>query len=99
VGYSGLVLLPITRPIPTKRELKAISTNSDIQTPANHKANPDEKGTERRLSAPQEPLWVSHHKANPDEKGTERVKVGASHVTVGGVNHKANPDEKGTERI
>ena len=35
-----------------------------------HKANPDEKGTERAHEDPEELPAISH-KANPDEKGTE----------------------------
>jgi len=54
-----------------KRELKEIDGwTSTSRNPIGHKANPDEKGTERRCTCAS---CTSNccHKANPDEKGTE----------------------------
>jgi len=39
-----------------------------------HKANPDEKGTERINAKTYKIPMGSDHKANPDEKGTERLQ-------------------------
>ena len=45
-GYS----YEVTKPIPMKRELKDLSRMEDTSCTFCHKANPDEKGTERSSS-------------------------------------------------
>jgi len=86
----------ITRPIPTKRELKDVHVHQPVRTSVyDHKANPDEKGTESRLFELDTDIDYDH-KANPDEKGTES-SLFRYQFRLFGRNHKANPDEKGTE--
>jgi len=72
---SERVYAIITRPIPTKRELKAEGFSKFLYSNEfmNHKANPDEKGTESCTGSSRNSLQRLHHKANPDEKGTESI--------------------------
>jgi len=64
----------IARPIPMKRELKAVTISAyRVNGLADRKAHPDEKGTERGSTSSIDRPIDSNRKAHPDEKGTERT--------------------------
>ncbi len=64
-----------------KRELKLLSCKTGIPIVIDHKANPDEKGTETKIGLARIFPTVPDHKANPDEKGTETgVQVGPTYM-------------------
>ena len=70
-GSVLAVVIIVTKPIPMKRELKGWATAMHSEAEHSHKANPDEKGTERIVCFGWLLIELVGHKANPDEKGTE----------------------------
>ncbi len=92
-------LTSVTRHIPMRRELKAISASiSTIFSLLCHKAYPDEKGTERHKtgSGYNWEISVTRHIPMRRELKEARRRSGKSQKSK---SHKAYPDEKGTESL